>query len=125
MNQDYKRQVEACEEQLKQAMLASNVSALDKLLAPDLVFTNHLGQTMTKQDDLEMHKSGTLQIKKIFLSNQNIKIVEKVAIVTVQAFIIGVFAGEKSEKNFQFTRVWRQSESKDWQIISGHSSLVV
>ncbi len=125
MSQDLKIQVETCEEQLRQAMLMSDVSALDQLLAPDLVFTNHLGQTMTKQDDLDAHKSGTLQIKKILLTDQDIKIVGGLAIVTVQAFIIGVFAGEKSEHNFRFTRVWSKSENNSWQIITGHSCLVV
>jgi len=91
LNQDYKRQVEACEEQLKQAMLTSNVSALDKLLAPDLVFTNHLGQTMTRQDDLEMHKSGTLQIKKILLTNQNIKKLLKRSLLLLSRHLLSVF----------------------------------
>ncbi|MFV1993443.1 MAG: nuclear transport factor 2 family protein, partial [Acidiferrobacterales bacterium] len=125
LNQDLKSQVKACEERLTQAMLTSDVSALDKLLAPDLIFTNHLGQTMTKQDDLKMHKSGTLRIKKITLTGQDIRIVGNVAIVTVQAFIIGVFAGVKSEKTFRFTRIWVYSENNSWQIISVHSSIVI
>lgn len=125
MNKIIKDQVEACEERLKQAMLRSDISELDKLLAPDLIFTNHLGRVMTKQDDLEMHKSGMLRIKKITLTDQNIKIVENMAIVTVQAFIIGAFAGEKSEHNFRFTRVWCKSDNNSWQIITGHSSIVV
>ncbi|MDK1044873.1 MAG: nuclear transport factor 2 family protein [Anaerolineales bacterium] len=32
------------EERLRKAMLRSDVSALDQLLAPELIFTNHLGQ---------------------------------------------------------------------------------
>ena len=125
MNQDFKDQVEACEERLKQAMLRSDISELDKLLGPDLIFTNHLGQIMIKQDDLEAHKSGTLIIKKITLTDQNIKIIDNVAVVSVQAHIIGAFAGEESENNFRFTRVWCRTASDDWQIIAGHSSVVV
>jgi len=33
-------------------MLKSDVNTLDELLSSDLVFTNHLGHLMTKQDDL-------------------------------------------------------------------------
>jgi hypothetical protein len=46
------------EERLRQAMLRSEVSVLDKLIAPELIFTNHLGQLVTKQDDLASHQSG-------------------------------------------------------------------
>ena len=73
MNQSIKTQITKCEEQLKNAMLESDIQALDSLISPDLVFTNHLGQIMTKQDDLEAHKSGLLNIDEINISNQIIK----------------------------------------------------
>jgi hypothetical protein len=50
------------EERLRQAMLASDASTLDELLAPELIFTNHLGQVLGKQDDLGAHQSGLVQI---------------------------------------------------------------
>ncbi len=125
MNQEIKAEIKACEEQLKQAMLESDISELDKLLGPDLIFTNHLGQVMTKQDDLEAHKSGMLKIKEITLSDNKIRIVGDIVIVSVQAKIVGVFAGEESENNFRFTRVWCKNTSNGWQIITGHSSIVV
>jgi len=34
------------EARLRQAMLRSDLNVLDELLAPDLIFTNHLGQVM-------------------------------------------------------------------------------
>ena len=36
------------EKQLKDAMSTSDVTALDRLLSPDLIFTNHLGQVVSK-----------------------------------------------------------------------------
>jgi hypothetical protein len=51
-------QMEAAEAQLRDAMLAGNVKALDTLLADDLVFTNQVGQCLTKADDLAAHSSG-------------------------------------------------------------------
>lgn len=124
MNQTIEMQVEECEERLKQAMLLSDVSALDKLLAPDLTFTNHLGHLMTKQDDLEAHKSGMLKVNEITLSDQKITICGGVAVVSVRAHILGSFAGEVSENNYRFTRVWSKTSNKVWQIIVGHSSIV-
>lgn len=124
VKQPLELQIKQYEERLKQAMLRSDVAALDELLAPDLSFSNHLGQLMTKQNDLQAHKSGILKINQITLSDQKIKIYGDVAVVTVQAHIIGSFAGAASEDNFRFTRVWAKSTSNAWQVIAGHSSIV-
>jgi len=112
------------EEQLKEAMLQSNVEELDRLLADDLIFTNHLGHIMTKQDDLDAHRSKIIKINAITLSEQKIKLDYKIAIVTVKAHIVGSFNNQKSENNFRFTRVWRETSDKTWQITAVHSSLI-
>ncbi|NOX92887.1 MAG: nuclear transport factor 2 family protein [Gammaproteobacteria bacterium] len=125
MNQSIELQIEECENRLKQAMLHSDVSVLDELLASDLIFTNHLGQLMTRQDDLAAHESGTVKITEITLSDQKVKIYGGVVIVSVQAHISGSFAEEKSESDFRFTRVWSKASSEAWQIVAGHSSIVV
>jgi len=124
MNQSIELQIEECEERLKQAMLCSDVSALDELLSPDLTFTNHLGQLMTKQDDLEAHESGMLKINEITLSDQKVKNYGDMVAVSVQAHILGSFAGVMSKSNIRFTRVWSKASSEDWQVIVGHSSIV-
>ena len=119
------KEIQALEEQLKLAMLNSDITSLDELLACDLIFTNHLGQLMTKQDDLNAHKSGWLKIDKIQLFDQQIKVLNDVAIVCVQALILGSFNGESSESKFRFTRVWCKNSQNKWNVTVAHSSLVV
>ncbi len=116
--------IQKYEERLKEAMLQSNISELDKLLAVDLIFTNHLGHLMTKQDDIDAHKLKILKINEIMLTDQEIKLHEGIAIVTVKAHIIGCFNGENSENIFRFTRVWSKLSNDTWQISAGHSSIV-
>ncbi|MFV1985076.1 MAG: nuclear transport factor 2 family protein [Thiohalomonadales bacterium] len=53
-------------------MLQSNFSELNKLLADDLIFTNHLGRVMNKLDDLEAHRSKILNINEITLNDMKI-----------------------------------------------------
>lgn len=117
-------EIQRCEEQLKKAMLQSDISILETLLSDELIFTNHLGHIMTKHDDLEAHKSRLYKINKITLSEQKIKAYDNVAIVTVKAHIIGSFRGDESENDFRFTRVWKKSSSKKWELTVGHSSIV-
>lgn len=121
MSQSIVQIITECEERLKQAMLQSDVTALDSLLATDLIFTNHLGQLMSKQDDLDAHRSGMLKIQSITLAEQRIKAFDAVAVVSVQAHS---FADEVSESDFRFTRVWRKSTKEAWQVVVGHSSRV-
>lgn len=125
MSESAKAQIRTHEERLKQAMLLSDISILDELISPELIFTNHLGQVISKQDDLDAHESGILSIDEITLTDQNIKIFSGIAVVSVKAHIIGRFDGVVSESDFRFTRVWSKASSEAWQIVAGHSSIVV
>ena len=125
MNPPIESAIEDCEKRLKQAMLQSDVSVLDKLLSPELIFTNHLGQLMTKHDDLNAHESGMLKIIEIKLSDQKIKVYGVVAVVSMQAHILGSFADVESESDFRFTRVWSKGANETWQLVAAHSSIVV
>ena len=124
MNHSTEIQLIQCEERLRLAMLQSDISALDQLLSPDLVFTNHLGGLMSKQDDLQMHKTGIIKISEATLTDQKINILGEVAIVTAHACITGSFAGVESQNNFRFTRVWNKTGNNTWQVIAGHASIV-
>jgi ketosteroid isomerase-like protein len=119
------RQIIEAEEKLRLAMLDSDVNALNELLANELIFTNHLGQIFTKQDDINAHQSGIINIETITPSEQQIKLVDSnVAIVTVKVNIIGSYAGIKSNFIFRFTRVWHLSLNNIWQVIVAHSSVI-
>ncbi|MGI0117495.1 nuclear transport factor 2 family protein [Zooshikella sp. RANM57] len=112
------------EEQLKTAMLNSDIHTLDQLLADDLIFTNHLGQVMSKQDDLKAHQSGYVKIKAISQSEQLIKLQGSIAVVSVLSHIQGEIAGELSEVVLRFMRIWQKREDDQWQVIAANSCLV-
>jgi len=112
------------EERLRQAMLDSDVRALDALLASELVFTNHLGQVLTKEDDLSAHRSGMVKIKELTPSEQIVRVLENTAIVSVRVHLSGSYAGNASEADFRFTRVWALSTDGRWQVVAGHASIV-
>lgn len=124
MSNPIKTQILEAEERLRLAMLSSDVNTLDELLAPELIFTNHLGQVLGKQDDLDAHQSGTLKVEVLTPFEQHIQLVKDVAIVTVRVHLVGTYAGVTSECDFRFTRVWTLSSSSTWQIVVAHSSIV-
>jgi ketosteroid isomerase-like protein len=117
-------QIVEVEDQLRTAMLSSDVAALNELLAPDLIFTNHLGQSLGKTDDLAAYSSGVLKIAGLEPSEQCVKILGDVAVVSVRMQVSGTYEGAPANGDFRFTRVWARSQQERWQIVVAYSVLI-
>jgi ketosteroid isomerase-like protein len=118
-------QIIEIEEQLRQAMLASDVTVLNELLAPDILITSHLGELLRKQDDLAAHQSGLIKIHELNTSERQIQLRGDVAIVSVRMQIVGDYDGRPANGDFRFTRVWAVSSSGTWQVVAAHISRIV
>jgi Domain of unknown function (DUF4440) len=118
-------QIIELEERLRQAMLHSDVVELDALIVPELLFTNHLGQIFSKQEDLDAHRSGKFKFTEITPSDRQIQLNHGFAVVSVLMHILGSFEGTPVEQNIRFTRVWAISASGSIQIIAGHTSEIL
>ncbi|AFY92616.1 nuclear transport factor 2 family protein [Chamaesiphon minutus] len=118
-------QIIELEERLRQAMLHSDVVELDDLIAPELLFTNHLGQILSKQEDLDAHRSGKFKFTEITPSERQIQLNGGFAVVSVLMHILGSYEGTPVEQNIRFTRVWAISTSGSIQIIAGHTSEIL
>lgn len=57
------------EERLRKAMLIGDVDSLDNLINDNLIFVNHFGQILTKEADIEAHRSGLLTFTDIKISD--------------------------------------------------------
>jgi ketosteroid isomerase-like protein len=117
------KDIEKLEESLRVAMESSDVDALDKLISSKLLFTNHFGRTITKDDDLLLHKSGELNIESISLSDMVVEDLGDSVAVSVRAKIVSTFQSSNRSTDFRFTRVWTQEEGR-WVVAVGHSCIV-
>ncbi|WP_284661582.1 nuclear transport factor 2 family protein [Myxococcus sp. SDU36] len=97
----------AAEEALRQAMLLSDVAALDALLSDDLLFVSHAGQILDKDADLEAHRSGALRLTRVDFTDPHFRYLSAGAVVVVHAALSGEFQGAPFEGNFRYTRVWQ------------------
>lgn len=125
MNNSMEKQIIEAEEQLRLAILNSDVDILDRLLSPELIFTNHLGQVLSKEDDLMAHRAGIIKVKSLTSSEQQIKIKGDIAIVSIKMHLSGSYNGVASDNNFRFTRFWTLNYNNIWQVIAAHSSIVM
>ena len=111
------------EERLAHAMRTSDVSVLDELLADDLLFTNHQGLLVTKQEDLDVHRSGLLKLDTLDASDRSIRLLGNVAVVAVRVQLAGRHADNHFEGTFRYTRVWSRLGDR-WRIVAAHASVV-
>jgi ketosteroid isomerase-like protein len=111
--------IEQLEEELRQAMLTSNVSALDELIADDLVFTMHTGLVVNKQFDLEAYRSGIFRFTKLDISDRQIHPYGDCIVVTLKVEAAGTLSDQTFSETYRFTRVWVQRQNR-WQIVAGH-----
>ena len=117
--------IQTLETRLIEAMKTSNVAELDALLADSLIFTNQNGHLVSKEDDLNAHRSGEMEIYTLDTSAQLIEVLnDTTAIVSVIKDMSLAYAGHTSIGMFRFTRVWHNTGTA-WQIVSVHSSQVL
>ena len=118
------QQIIELENRLIQAMKGSNVNELDALIDDELIFTGHDGRLYTKEMDLQAHREGNIAIFELTTSEQVIKIIDDIAVVSVRKDISGSFFEEVQVGIFRFTRIWKYKNGK-WRIIAGHSTQMV
>ena len=65
------------EERLREAMLIGDVNSLDDLINDNLIFVNHFGQILTKEADIEAHRSRVLNFTDIKILVQKVILFRK------------------------------------------------
>jgi ketosteroid isomerase-like protein len=122
MANNLEAQVIKAEERLRQAMINNDVGVLDELIAPDMLFTGHLGQLASKADDLAAHRARLLRLEKFEPSQRHIQVYSDFAFVSVLMHLVGTYAGEPIDQQMRYTRVWTVYPNGSLQVIAGHMS---
>jgi ketosteroid isomerase-like protein len=117
-------EIAALEAELRQAQLAADVPALDRLIDEDLLFTGPTGQLASKADDLAAHRTGTVRITSHEPEDMRVRwITDDVAAVALRTRLGGEVAGEPFAGTWRYTRIWARSNGR-WRVVAGHVSQV-
>lgn len=81
------------------------------------------GAVVGKQDDLEAHRTGRIQITVLTPSDQRIVRCGRTAVVNVRMEVAGTFGGTAFSGGFRYTRVWHE-QPECWRVVAGHVSAV-
>ena len=110
------------EEMLRSAMLSNNVELLEELLSDELIFVNHLGQWLSKEEDINVHRSKSLDIAGMEVLEQEVKLFQELAVTITKIALNGALAtGESIGGEYSYTRVWKDVEGK-LKVVSCHCS---
>ncbi len=121
---DAKRQVEALEEQWRQAQLSGDVATMDSLLSDDYIGISMTGQVNTKMQQLDRMRSHKLALSKLDLGEMQVKLVGAIAIVTSRAEVEGTNEGIPVKGTYRYTRVYQRLPSGNWKITSFEATRV-
>jgi hypothetical protein len=100
--------VVSAENKLFSAQLMSNVDMLDQLLHDDLVAVAPTGQIVTKEMDLNAHRTKAMIIEDASTVIDEIKITGDTAISIVTMTAKGKMMGTPLAGQFRYFRVWQR-----------------
>jgi ketosteroid isomerase-like protein len=104
--------------ELLTAIKKSDISVLEKMLHDDLLFNLPDGQTINKEFDLNVYRSGKMKIDALEASDQTISIIDDVAVVTVTVLLKGNYNQNPLDGTLRYIRVWKQFDDS-LKVIAG------
>lgn len=119
MQPEIETQIRESETRLYAAMLASDVTELDALIADDLLFVGPTGEMATKAMDLELHRTGATKFHEFVPQALEVRVWSAdVGLACAQIGLRGTYLGEAFAGNYRYLRIWRRGKT-GWQIAGG------
>ncbi|PPI02643.1 DUF4440 domain-containing protein [Rathayibacter sp. AY1B7] len=114
--------VDAAEDRLLEAMRTSDVDALGRLLAPELIFTTPEGSIINRNEDLEAHSSGTTKFESIAeISRSTLAVAGGVQTRSVVDVVV-IDHSKRVEARLHYVRAWQRIAGR-WMVVSGSATL--
>lgn len=99
-------------------MRASDLDALDKLISDDLKFIDPKGTVLTKQADLDAHRTGATNFDRIDETNRRSLAVDGSGTTDTTAFAVLRTGATQVEVQLLWHREWRIIDGR-WQVLAG------
>jgi len=120
---DAETEVAAIERQRFAAMLAADVAALDRLLAPDLTYTHSSAKVETKQEYIEAIKTGASKYKVIEPEDIRVRVYGSTAVLTGYCQFEVTSGGQELKLRVRFTDVYVKNDGA-WRMVAWQSTRI-
>ena len=111
----------AADRQLQAAQLAADADALDQLIDDRLVFTGPDGQLYSKQDDLDLQRSGGQRLTEVTEETLTAVVAGDTGVTWFLGRLAGEFMGEQFTARVRYTRTWTCADG-GWRLLAAHVS---
>ena len=103
------------------AMIQRDLATLDRVLGNDLTFIHASGLLESKAELLADFKSGKRRYISITNSDVNVRVIDKVAIITARSNVRVVHEGKESNLSLRVTEAYAKRKG-GWQLIAYQST---
>ncbi|MEZ0090748.1 nuclear transport factor 2 family protein [Streptacidiphilus sp. EB129] len=110
------------EQRLQAAVRSGDVEALDLLLDDRVVYTGPDGRSLTKEEDLEAHRSRTLVVEVFDQQDLQVTMVGSTGITHVLAGLQGTAGGQPFAARLRYTRTWVHADGT-WRVLAAHAGV--
>lgn len=117
------KQIEALEQQWRNALVTNNVAQMDHLLAEDYIGITSNGTVETKTQALDQRRAGTVRITKLDLTDTHVRVYGDTAVVTSLADLEGTNGASNISGQYRYTRVYARRLGQ-WKIVSFEASRI-
>jgi ketosteroid isomerase-like protein len=115
------KEIEALEEQWRQATVTNNIGEMNRLLADDYVGITSNGTVENKQQAIAQRSAGTMRIISLDITDTHVRVYGDTAVVTSQAELEGSNGTSDISGQYRYTRVYNRRLGQ-WKIVSFEAS---
>lgn len=112
------RTIGDAEDELLEAMRASDLDALDKLISDALTFIDPRGRVLTKEADLEAHRTGSTSFDRIDETSRRTREAGGSGTTDTTALAVLRTGATQVEVQLLWHREWRIIDGR-WQVLAG------
>ena len=118
------KQIEALEEQWRNALLQADIATLDKLLDDDFLSVSSNGTLSDKQQYLHRLSTRANQFMSLDLIDLKVRVRAGSAVAVSQTRLSGTIEGHPVNGMFRNTRVYGRSANGQWRILNSEATRV-
>jgi ketosteroid isomerase-like protein len=119
-----RHEIDQLENAWRDAILKSNTTVMDRLLADDYLAITASGLVQTKAQTLANLKSGRMHMASLSVSDRKVRFYGRTAVVTSLAAIQATTPGGEISGNYRYTRVYVRDAGGNWKIVSFEASKI-
>lgn len=119
----FEADLRAAEQRLQAAVRSGDVEVLDLLLDDRVVYTGPDGSTVTKEEDLQAHRSRALAVEVFEQQDLQVTVVGSTGITRVLARLEGTAGGQPFTGRLRYTRTWVRADGT-WRVLAAHAGAV-